>query len=156
LGQIQVDENEFKQSLIDSGFGMVKPYAFLLKYGSVFTETAPLPVGVRRIAGKCYANSGKLAGRSQGTYFYCEGVAISDGGGPIEHAWCVDSQRRVVEVTWKAPGDVYLGVVFRRKYLAELALQSRMWGGYVEEFAKQVCDGRASVYDGIFPGGMPK
>jgi hypothetical protein len=151
----QVDENEFKQSLIDSGYSMVEPYAFLLKYGSIFTETAPLPTGVRRRAKNCYANSGRLASRLPDRYFYCEGLAVSEFG-PIDHAWCVDSQRRVVEVTWKAPGHVYFGVVFRQKYLDQPALQSHIWGGYVAELAKRVRDNGISAYEGIFLDGVPQ
>ena len=127
----QVGESEVKQSLIDSGLSVIEPYPFLLKYGRIFTETAPLPAGVRRMPRNCYANSGLLASKLPETYFYCEGVAVSHELRP--HAWCVDSQRRVVEVAWKAPGLVYFGVVFRVEYVRRLIIQSRLWRGWLLE-----------------------
>jgi hypothetical protein len=75
LADRQVDESKFKQSLIDSGLGLIEPYPFLLMYGQIFTDTAPLPAGVRRMPRNCYANSGLLASKFPERYFYCEGLA---------------------------------------------------------------------------------
>jgi hypothetical protein len=102
----------------------------------------------------CYANSGLLASKFPETYFYCEGLAVSRE--LRAHAWCVDSQRRVVEVAWKAPGLVYFGVVFRAEYVRQLIVQSRLWRGWLFDLARRVRDGRASAYEGIFLDGVPK
>lgn len=47
---------------------------------------------------------------------YVEGYADSDLF-PMEHAWVVDPDGRVIDNTWRKPGTVYYGVPFTRKFL---------------------------------------
>jgi hypothetical protein len=64
----------------------------------------------------CYANSYLLARRISNLR-YVEGLATGTGLIlPLAHAWCVDEDDRVVDVTWTGSGDRcqgldYLGVV---------------------------------------------
>lgn len=44
---------------------------------------------------------------------YIEGYAMSII--PVHHAWCLDHDGRVIEVTWKELGSAYFGVRFQPK-----------------------------------------
>jgi hypothetical protein len=82
----------------------------LLRHGRFF-QPQPRPKKYRRGRFKeCFANSFRLA-RKQGLR-YVEGVAVPpDVGTPVHHAWCIDANDRVIDVTWSEPGRVYFGVV---------------------------------------------
>lgn len=58
----------------------------------------------------CYDNAYKKALRSHGKLRYVEGYATSCI--PLPHAWCVDADDKVVELTWDEPGLAYFGAVF--------------------------------------------
>ena len=58
----------------------------------------------------CFDNAFKRARSSGGKLRYCEGYATSVI--PLPHAWCIDREDRVVELTWRTPGVAYFGAVF--------------------------------------------
>jgi hypothetical protein len=47
------------------------------------------------------------------------------GSLPLEHAWCVDLERRVHEVTWREPGLAYFGVALAPDYVARRMASTR-------------------------------
>lgn len=55
---------------------------------------------------QCYWNARRAANRKGWTYY--EGYAISII--PMLHAWCLDEQGRLRELTWREVGDAYFGV----------------------------------------------
>lgn len=88
---------------------------FVLRHGNSF---APHPL-TREVAQhlrrpkECFGNSYLLARGSGGDLRYVEGYAL--GQFPMPHAWCIDSENRVVDVTWATTlgvGVAYFGVVF--------------------------------------------
>ena len=84
---------------------------FILKHGRLFTSIAPerkfLPWLQRPHS--CYTNCLQLAVIEK--LVYVEGNAIIAGTGvDVAHAWCLDTDGRVVDPTWEVPGDAYFGV----------------------------------------------
>ena len=68
----------------------------------------PRPKGIRKHADQsCHFNAWKVA--VDKNLRYVEGVAISSVRMPIHHAWCVDADDQVVEVTWSELGSLYYG-----------------------------------------------
>jgi hypothetical protein len=84
------------------------PAQFLLAHGKHMTERR-----ITRAKGEplaCYANAYRLAQTRKG-YRYVEGFATSVI--PLEHAWCIDGEGRVIDPTWDAEYKPdYFGVVF--------------------------------------------
>lgn len=51
----------------------------------------------------------------------CEGVVVVQAGVPdVEHAWCVDGDGGVIDVTLKEPGVSYFGIVFSAEEIATI------------------------------------
>lgn len=89
---------------------------YVLRQGVVCTAQA-LPKGFRRGTPKlCFHNARKLVlnRRRRGSLTYVEGYAMrADIGIPMHHAWAIDAERRVIDVTWADPQNTeYLGVPF--------------------------------------------
>lgn len=77
-------------------------------------ETSPHPV-VPTNRGGCFADSIELSAKNQ-FLTYVEGYAISpDGKAAIHHAWCEDSEGRLIDFTWERRGGrglAYFGIRF--------------------------------------------
>jgi hypothetical protein len=110
-----------------NGNGAVGSFAeFILRNGRAF-EGRPLPkryaMGLPRM---CYFNSYQVVKRNKNLR-YCEGyVALEDCSWlPLQHAWAIDDQDRVVDTTLQEiySGDSragrahYFGIVFERCHL---------------------------------------
>ena len=64
----------------------------------------------------CFQNA-RAAAKRYG-WQYVEGMANYII--PVHHAWCVDKQGNVKEVTWENAGNLYFGVVF--PYIPKVAV----------------------------------
>ena len=105
------------------------PAAFLVRHGRMWTS-APLPSGIPSgTRGECYRNAFRLATEHPGLS-YAEGIALDPHlGVPLEHAWCVDTARKVVDPTWERPEcGSYYGVAFDLPTLNRIALNTRIYG----------------------------
>lgn len=97
------------------------PPDFVLQHGEIF-DPIPLPDGYEYWPEKaCFGNALMLAELSDLTYV--EGYALGPADFPIHHAWAVDADGRLIDVTWRAlredteqrvpmPGGAYLGIRF--------------------------------------------
>lgn len=70
---------------------------------------------------RCFENAATLAGALPERFGYVEGFA----SGPmlplaVQHAWCVDREGFVVDITWRGEGAAYFGVPFRRASLGKV------------------------------------
>lgn len=84
------------------------PAALVLQHGAEWTER--VPANWQGTQGACYANAQFLARRRKGLR-YVEGFATNVI--PVEHAWCIDAEGRVVDPTWgedRKPD--YCGIAF--------------------------------------------
>lgn len=70
---------------------------------------------------RCF-NNALMAMTSRYDLTYCEGYAM--GPIPLHHAWCLDQQGRVLELTWKTPGTAYFGLAFDRDYVCDHAVKT--------------------------------
>lgn len=72
----------------------------------------------RGTQGACYANAQYLASRRKGLR-YAEGFATSVI--PVEHAWCVDAEGRVIDPTWDYEYQPdYFGVIFEADHVRRI------------------------------------
>ena len=91
---------------------------FLLRAGESFSAIAAKRGGVRLMTPKqCFHNCGALVQR-RADLTYCEGYAMKELI-PIHHAWCIDSDGRVIEPTLRKPAVEYIGVRFPTSYVAD-------------------------------------
>jgi len=88
-------------------------------------EHAPLLEDIDRGMPKsCYHNCFQLL-KDNLDLTYCEGYALySELPLPLIHAWLVDEDGKVIDLTWDEPDTVYLGVPFETKWFINL-LRSR-------------------------------
>ncbi|MFT3815623.1 MAG: hypothetical protein QM740_20040 [Acidovorax sp.] len=77
-------------------------------------------------AKQCYRNAAQLA-MDFPELTYVEGVA-QGGSLLIPHAWCIDEEGRVVEVTWPDPGHAYWGAAYDTEFLIFWTLKQKTWG----------------------------
>jgi hypothetical protein len=66
----------------------------------------------------CFENSAAFVMRSGMTYV--EGYALTEVPSlfAFEHAWCIDSNGEIHELTWDRPALAYFGVGFGTAYVA--------------------------------------
>ena len=106
-------------------------YRLMLEKGRYFGPVAPCPQEWRGMSRLCYANSANIAISEPKRVYYCEGYAISKSVpwlGPTDHAWLIDAiSGLVVDPTWE-DGTEYFGIAFRRSFLLERLLKSRVYG----------------------------
>jgi hypothetical protein len=112
---------------------------FVKQYGTYFTPS-PLPSKYRMgPLGGCYKNSYRMALRHRVTYV--EGFAIADPNVHYvqSHAWCCDSDGRVLDRTWP-PAAVYFGIPIQTKFLRRLLTarqrkwKDRMYYGVLDDY----------------------
>ncbi|MBY3155494.1 hypothetical protein HFO56_24510 [Rhizobium laguerreae] len=115
-----------------SGMDAQAPFGrFMLDHGS-YHEAAPKPPRLKSLMPtRCYSNAQSAvvravsAGRKPLTY--AEGYACpSTLPYPVQHAWLVDDEGRVVDQTWSFPEEsTYFGVLFTTDYVIETATKYR-------------------------------
>jgi hypothetical protein len=115
-----------------AGMNAQAPFGqFMLDHGS-YHEAAPKPPKLKSLMPtRCYSNAQSAvvravsAGRKPLTYaegYACPGTLSY----PIQHAWLVDDEGRVVDQTWSNPEEsTYFGVLFTTEYIMETAVKYR-------------------------------
>lgn len=100
---------------------------FVLKYGRGFKWRRSLGAYdfLRGEIRQCYLNAANAA-ISHPELTYCEGYASSLI--PVNHAWCLDPQGRVLELTWEEPGSEYYGIPFKTEFLRRQLLTQKYYG----------------------------
>jgi 2'-5' RNA ligase len=89
-----------------------------------------LPPGVRRGSpNNCFGNALDVA-RAHRDLIYVEGYANPKGLFPLKHAWVVDGNGTVYDVTWSEPGTEYYGIAFDVDWLSNYVARS----GYTSVF----------------------
>lgn len=97
---------------------------FVLREGFAFEPVErPKHVG-RGIVKECYKNA-YVAANEHGL-IYVEGYAA--GIIPSQHAWCIDQNNKVIEVTWEEAGHGYFGVPFNMEYIEDTVVASGHYG----------------------------
>jgi hypothetical protein len=89
-------------------------------------------------AGECFRNAMNLALDHQ-DYIYCEGYATG-GLMPVQHAWCLDQEGRVVDPTWhhlpSKPGHKdrgeYIGIAVKQDFVREITLMTEVYSGVID------------------------
>lgn len=108
------------------------PATALLRYGREFKPVDSAPDWLVLGAGKaCYDNAARLA-LSRDDVHYAEGFAIDLAGLPIpiEHAWLVDLDGRVIDPTWQdSHNHCYLGISFAREFVCRMFIEANGTGG---------------------------
>lgn len=104
------------------------PTMFRLLRG-VGCEAAPLPKSIRMGQKReCFKNAGELAVNDD-RFTYFEGYALSSVGFPLEHAWVVGPEGKVIDNTWDEPeACVYFGIPFDTEFLTNRLLTTQRWG----------------------------
>lgn len=117
------------------------PSIFILKLGRDWVPhalPADVPRGPQR---RCYENAGTLVLRQPGLS-YVEGYACPPGLIPVHHAWCVDTQGRVIDNTLADPANtLYFGVPFSRDLLWETISDTKHWGLLAEHMTPEMLSG---------------
>lgn len=104
--------------------GMFSHASFMLEYGREWkADLSSLHGDMRQ--GACFSNATLKMSDNQ-SLTYVEGYAVHCGL-PLEHAWCVDENGKVIDPTWKPTyvngnavpeGAIeYFGIPFKRKYV---------------------------------------
>lgn len=106
-------ENQAK-ALSTFGCGLME--FFVLRNGKAYTPTShSIKQGPKK---ECFSNAAHLVLETNAalgkTFRYCEGYAFRKGFGfLIHHAWAIDNDGGVVDITWDDPQDCeYFGVEF--------------------------------------------
>jgi uncharacterized protein len=101
----------------------------LTESGSQFLVDEKTYAGPHGKPHQCYKNAADAAMTNPGKYTYVEGL-VTVHGVPIEHAWVVDRQGRVVDPTIKDPTGIsaYYGVPIKHEYLLKTLLKNKVYG----------------------------
>jgi hypothetical protein len=103
--------------------------ALVLEYGKPMPSTVRRPKEFRKMAYKeCYANSLHLIFEND-KLTYCEGYAQHII--PVAHAWVLDENGNVIDVTWKADEvqeTEYYGIPFAKPWLMEWIWKTGYYG----------------------------
>ena len=113
-----------RNSTLRPGFKYNSIEVFVLKNGKRMGQRSErsdnFPKGTIK---ECFRNAYLLAVEHDLTY--CEGYAM--GIIPTLHAWCLDKDGHVIDITWK-DGIEYIGVMFSTKYVNKILLERKSYG----------------------------
>ena len=112
--------------------------------------------GNRSTQHKCYQCAGQKA-LYDSNLTYVEGY-ISVHGVPIEHAWVVDKDGRVIDPTLKDGKGVkaYLGIPLQTEYLREAILRTKHWGMISYTTNRDIFTAKPETYVAKFGKGLPE
>jgi hypothetical protein len=99
---------------------------FVLKEGRAYHPQELPEKYPRGTIKECFHNAAMLAiEHPELTYVegYAKGAII-----PVHHAWCVDDKGNVIDNTWPDPGEEYVGVPFRTKWLTRYIVKNKTYG----------------------------
>ncbi|TAU07807.1 hypothetical protein ELI55_24615 [Rhizobium ruizarguesonis] len=124
---------------MERGFG---PAGALLRYGKTFEPAGTNPAWfTRRPAKQCFDNVtqvliSRLAACDTGVR-YAEGYAMdAELPIPMQHAWLVDADNKVIDPTWRDVADnLYFGIVFETKFFLDLLRTNKSAGILVDAVA---------------------
>lgn len=128
-GQVETDIRSYLQ-MVAAMFGDRQSFeGFLLEHGQHFPHDEDSLRGDAPL-GECYRNAANLALSSPGLT-YAEGI-VTIHGVPIQHAWTIDGDGRVVDPTFgrtqaSYTGEYY-GVPVRSDYLRETLVRTGYYG----------------------------
>lgn len=119
---------------------------FYLRLGQAY-PAAPVPARYERgEMRQCYKNAGQLA-TSHLDLAYCEGYAVRAGLFPMHHAWCLDTEGRVLDTTWPYdPENEYLGVSLSTDFLHQQLHETGVWGVLSEMLPPAIVDSHPDTY----------
>lgn len=114
---------------LNSGAKFRSMHDFFLHNGREFptrsqVDTKPLMGEV----GHCFMNAARLAMDRPSEFIYCEGYAnlVPQWPEPMHHAWLVDSEGAVIEVTH--PADFYLGIAVQHDFMMSRIEETNYFG----------------------------
>lgn len=119
----------------------------LEKHGQSFTEFGDLSEwqGSRKLRDEvknCYGNAAADALSYLGGEYdltYVEGYAISGPAGiPLNHAWLVTPDNRVLDATWGNDGRAYFGIKFTDEQLVRLIIATEHYGWLNMTYIREV------------------
>ena len=116
---------DFMVDLPISGQGVHTMAGLILKYG-VMMSGSPRPADVPKEEKQmCFGNALHLALKRN--WLYVEGYAESVM--PLQHAWCIDDEGRVVDPTWEDAEDrAYLGIPMDPQFVVRLVCEQNYYG----------------------------
>ena len=118
------------RKLVEDYIKMVAPMSakekLLQDNGQHFEHSnTEVPAGPAKM---CFMNAFHLASANP-DYRYCEGLAVPHSVPlPVDHAWVVDKNNKVLDPTWKDGAAAYYGIKFKPQYVNTVALRSKMYG----------------------------
>jgi hypothetical protein len=118
-------------------------YRLLTEHGQPWYIGEQTFAGPRSEPGACYRNA-YLAVQSNPTLTYVEGLCHM-GIIPIEHAWCIDRDGRVVEPTLPEASGYY-GIPFQWNYVQATALKTKFYG-VLSLTNRDLLSGKVPVYE---------
>jgi hypothetical protein len=131
------------------------PSSLILSLGRQWTaqeRPADVHLGPQR---QCFQNAGLLA-LERDDLTYVEGYAYPAGLFPVNHAWCVDAQGRVIDNTLRQPEATdYYGVPISRSTQQTRVQESGYWGLFAEQMTLEFLKAcLADVQAGAWPADM--
>lgn len=133
-------------AMCGTGAGYVQT---ILTHG-VEWEYKPTPRKYKmRQVGQCFRNAYQAA-LHHSELTYCEGYAYS-GILPLHHAWCVDRDGFVVDLTWRNSSDripelEYLGIPFKFDYVTDTITRMRCYSVFGEYGNRKIVEDDPTQY----------
>ena len=112
---------------------------FVLLEGYAMEHRRPVPEIERGTMGQCFRNS-MMYVLDHRDLTYCEGWAMSARLPiPLQHAWILDGEDKVIDPTWDDEEVAYYGVPFDFEFVAKFAIEVGYFGilgnDYLNDFA---------------------